>query len=160
MRSAAVVTGEPWRYRIDAAPDALVRRDGRFAAGVADVVTLDAVGWCWQIQRGLQFRQRLFLPVRIRLPLGAQGLQGLGRVFGCHLYQFTRLASTETPRVLSGKLDKLSAEATRQEIAIALQSTQRYGAQDWLAKPYHIDAKYSSMRGPWCGGSCCVRRCS
>ncbi len=38
--------------------------------------------------------------------------------------QFTRLASTETPRALSSKLDKLSAEATRQEQS--LQELQAY----------------------------------
>jgi murein DD-endopeptidase MepM/ murein hydrolase activator NlpD len=38
--------------------------------------------------------------------------------------QFTQLASTETPRALSSKLDKLSAEATRQEQS--LQELQAY----------------------------------
>jgi len=38
--------------------------------------------------------------------------------------QFTQLASTETPRALSSKLDKLSAEATRQEQSI--QELQAY----------------------------------
>jgi murein DD-endopeptidase MepM/ murein hydrolase activator NlpD len=38
--------------------------------------------------------------------------------------QFTQLASTETPKVLGGRLDRLSAEATRQEQS--LQELQAY----------------------------------
>ena len=75
------------------------RADDGHALRVGDIVTFDAVGRRGQIQRGLQFGERLFLFVRIGLPLGAQGLQGLGGVLGGHLHQLVRLAHLSGRRI-------------------------------------------------------------
>ncbi len=57
------------------------------ALGVGDVVTFDAVGRFAQAQGLLQLCQRLGLTVGVGLPLGAQGAQRFGGVFGGHFHQ-------------------------------------------------------------------------